>query len=188
MSFGFPPMQLSGYNEHMERLKFYSSNHEQWFKSLLESIVAYYGGRLIALVIYGSYARFENKLDSDLDLLLVLEGMEGVGRLRRQDEFVSQVELPLEDLARKVAGERIVTEISSMILSPLEADRFLPIYLDMVDHHLLLSDREGFMEKILERTRAMMKKWGSRKRQIGNHWYWEIRPGLKWGETFDYDQ
>lgn len=172
----------------MISLKYYSKAHEQWVASLLGKIQQVYGEHLTSLAIFGSYARQENRLNSDLDLLIIVQNFEKKGRLKRQGEFVHQIEMPLESLARTVHAEGISTEVSNLLLTPFEADRFLPIYLDMTAHHMMVIDRGGFLQKILERTGAQMKKWGSQRKQAGNHWYWEIRPGLKWNEVLDYDQ
>lgn len=171
----------------MEPLKFHSRAQEKWVAALFEKIRFHYDERLVSLVVYGSYARVENRANSDLDLLVVAEGL-GRGRLKRQDDFLAGVEFPVEDLADAAGREGISTEVSSLLLEPGEADRFLPIYLDMVEHRRIIVDRGGFMEGVLERTEARMKRWGSRKKAIGGHWCWEIRPGLKWNEVIDYDE
>lgn len=33
-----------------------------------------------------------------------------------------------------------------------------------------------------------MKRWGSRKREVGGHWAWDLRPGTRWDEVIDHDE
>jgi hypothetical protein len=172
----------------LQKLKYYSEGHQYFIEALLERITSYYGNRLISLVIFGSYARGENRLNSDLDLLLILDSKQKIGRLKLQGEFVDQVEIPLEKKTPSLWKEGIYSEISSIILFQDQAQHFLPIYLDMVDHHMIVFDRNNFFEKVLGDVKTKMNRWGSRKKEIGGHWYWEIRPGLGWEETIHYDQ
>ena len=154
----------------------------------MNKIRTFYSDRLISLVLFGSYARRENRRDSDIDLLIVLDDLEGKGRLKRQEVFVREIEMPLEELRSSCEKEAILVEASPLILNRKEAGVFLPIYLDMVEHHFLVVDRQGFMKKRIGEVRQQMQRWGSRRREIGGHWYWEIQPGLKWNEVIDYDK
>jgi hypothetical protein len=138
------------------------------------------------LVVYGSFTRAENRVNSDLDLFIVLKSAPR-SRLDRSLDFVRSVELPSEAATERSAGEDVHTEVSPLILTESEAAHFLPLYLDMADHCVLIRD-SGFLKDVLEETRRKMKRWGSRKKTVGGHWYWEIKPGAKWDEVIDYDQ
>ncbi len=160
------------------KLKFFSPSHRDHFEALVERIKAYYDSSLLSLVIYGSYARGENRLDSDLDLLIVLDPLPKRSRLQRQEDFIRNIEL-VDD---------VLMEVSPFILGRKEASSFSPLYLDMVSDHVLLVDREDFLKNLLKEFSEKMKRWGSRRVPVGGHWYWEIKPGLKWNEVIDYDQ
>ena len=57
------------------------------FKSELNRI---YGKQLKAVYLYGSYARGDARSDSDIDLLMVLEGeFDYIEMLRRSDDFAA---------------------------------------------------------------------------------------------------
>lgn len=169
-------------------MKYFSAGHRRLIEALVDTIKSFYGDRLVSVVVYGSYARGENRLGSDLDLLIVLDSIPARGRLKIQEEFVLNVEGPLHDLRVGTEKEGILMEISPLILGKKQAAAFSPLYLDMVAHRTLLEDRDRFMEKRLDEIEKKMKRWGSRRREIGGHWYWEIRPGLKWNEVADYDE
>jgi len=171
----------------MLALKTFSKVHQGFLDSLMQQIRRHYGKRLVSLGIFGSYARGTPRLNSDLDLFIVLKDPPP-GRLRRTEEFVSAIEGPLDKIRSQLEVEKIFMEISTVLLSKKEADRFLPLYLDMVDHFILMEDDSGFLKNKLREIKEKMKIWGSKKREIGGHWYWEIKPGLKYNEVFDYDQ
>lgn len=169
-------------------LRCYSPAQKKFLRRLLAAIPAYYRHRLAALAIFGSYARHENRKNSDLDLLIVVDSFPFKGRRKRQEEFIRRVEFPLAGPMAVCEREGIRTDLSTLILTPQEARAFNPLYLDMVVDHILLYDREGLMKGIFSAVRAKMKRWGSRKRFLAGHWYWSIKPGTKWGEVIDYDQ
>lgn len=148
----------------------------------------HYGQDLVSLAIFGSYARGENCHNSDIDLLIVLDEEAPHNRRQRIDDFVRNIEASLDELSAPCGVDGIQPDISPIILQKQEAGRFLPIYLDMVTHHVLIEDRGHFLKDVLDHVAQKMKAWGSIKKSIGGHWYWEIKPGLKWGETIDYDQ
>lgn len=150
-------------------------------QTLLELIQRVYGNSLISLAIFGSYARGEAKPSSDIDLLLILKDPpKRISHPKRNEFFVREIELPLDDF--------LTVEISPLILYRKEAASFNPLYLDMVSHHLMIIDRRHFLKNILIQTARKMKRWGSSKHETGGHWYWKIKPGIKWGEIIDYDK
>jgi predicted nucleotidyltransferase len=57
----------------LSRLKTFSGHHRRYLAAVLREIIAYYGSSLLGCAIFGSYARGENRLNSDLDLLIILE-------------------------------------------------------------------------------------------------------------------
>lgn len=48
-------------------MKFYSQNHETYVTQLIESVHRYYQERLYTFAVFGSYARQENRPNSDID-------------------------------------------------------------------------------------------------------------------------
>jgi len=89
----------------------------------------------VSLVIFGSYARKENKLSSDLDILIILRTNRP--RHERIREFVEEIEMPLEHLIQGLIDEGIFVDLSPIIFSEEGAKYFNPIYLDMVEHSII---------------------------------------------------
>ena len=159
----------------VKNLRLFSSDHEKYVAELLDRIIRHYSGNLVSLVIFGSYARRENRLTSDLDILIILKKAKSRGERIR--EFVECVEMPLEMQAQKLADEGIFVDISPIILSTMEAGYFNPLYLDMLEHAVIVVDRDGFFKNIIERVREKVEEWGSYREYFGNRWVWVVKKG-----------
>lgn len=152
-------------------------------KELLRESKKFYGDRLISLVIFGSVARGTYRNDSDLDILLVIDGLPK-GRMRRIAEFM-EIEKKLEPRLISLKKEGIYTELSPILKTPQEAEAGSPLFLDMVEDARLLYDRDGFFSKILNRLRRRLIELGARRIWKGDFWYWELKPDYKPGEEFE---
>lgn len=158
-----------------------------YYGAILRRVGDYYADGLVGLVVYGSFARGEDRLNSDLDIMIIVKDTDK-SNPKRIAEFVREIEMPLEDLATDCWKKGVWVDVSPMILTRNEALHFQPIYLDMVDENVVLIDRDGVVKSIFEDTRKRMKRWGSRRRTHANGWYWDIKPSLKKGEIIDYDE
>ena len=140
-------------------------------EKLLDRIIEFYGDNLVSLAVFGSFARGEPKLNSDLDILIILKKKEGIGKEleRFQEHIESVVDAKLQRLC-EVHG--IDMEISPLILSEEDAKFFNPIYLDMVEHSIIIFDRGGLLQKILDRVREKMGN--IKKLEFGATYIWDM--------------
>ncbi|MGQ9532361.1 MAG: nucleotidyltransferase domain-containing protein [Desulfotomaculales bacterium] len=158
----------------LSRLKTFSPRHRRYLAAVLREIVAHYGESLLGLAVFGSYARGENRLNSDLDLLIVLDHAPGPGRRLR--EFVEEVEMKHEALAQELyEREDLSCELSPYILTRREALKLHPIYYDLAEHCLVICDRESLIARIVEGTRKFLERSGARKTPHGNTWGWSLQ-------------
>ncbi|MCL6576810.1 MAG: nucleotidyltransferase domain-containing protein [Kyrpidia sp.] len=81
-----------------------------YVRLVLERVQKYYADRLLAFAIYGSYARRENRMNSDLDLLIVLR--EASIRRERIEEFITEVEMFCESEAQELYEQDVCCVIS----------------------------------------------------------------------------
>lgn len=157
------------------------------FQEIEEALLAearrHYGERLVSLMIYGSVGRGTMRPDSDVDVLIVADGLPA-GRIPRVNDFAA-VESNLAPLLECFRREGIATEFSPVFNSPEEAARSTPLFLDMVDDAIILHDRGGFFAGVLDRLRARLAALGSRRIWRGNAWYWDLKPDYKPGEIFE---
>ncbi|MCX7680607.1 MAG: nucleotidyltransferase domain-containing protein [Anaerolineae bacterium] len=148
-----------------------------------EALKAQLGDSLLAIVLFGSLARGEATSDSDIDLLIVAEGLPG-RRLARHDLLRSADEA-VDQRLRALWREGIRTDFSPILKTPEEAQRITPLYLDLVEDAVILYEREGFFSAILERVRRSLARLGARRRQLGRVRYWELKPDYTPGEIFE---
>ncbi len=150
----------------------FSCRHRAYILNILGRVIEYYGSNLAALAVFGSYARGDNRKNSDLDLLVVLK--KAPPRRQRLEEFVHQVEKKHERLAQEIYEEEdIYCDVSPYILTVEEALMFQPVYFDFAEHHLIIFDGEGILERVISSVKKLMHAAGARKTPYGNRWGWE---------------
>jgi predicted nucleotidyltransferase len=150
---------------------------------VLTACQRHYGDRLVSVAVFGSVGRGMPRADSDIDLLIVADGLPN-GRLQRIGEFRT-VEVAV---AAELAGARqagLLTELSPVLKTPAEVLQGSPLLLDMVEDARLLYDRTGFLHEALDRLKARMDRLGARRIWRGNAWFWDLKPDYKPGEVFE---
>ena len=137
------------------------------------------GDRLVSLVLFGSVARRQALATSDVDLVVVAEGLPRRLADRRRPLLASW------DQARRVHGLPPV-EWNLVVKSPEEAQAHSPLYLDIVEDGVLLLDRQTFFASVLDRMRARMRALGSRRIHLDDGtWYWDLKPDFRFGEVVE---
>jgi predicted nucleotidyltransferase len=147
---------------------------------LLKVLLSMFGDRLVSFIVYGSVARGEAKRSSDLDLLMVVEGLpeSRFDRNKIFDAIEDSLAKDLEDL--HALG--YYAALSPIIKTPEEAQKILPLYLDMVEDAVIVYDKNEFFESILIKLSKKLKELGAERVWIGNKWYWRLKKDLKPGE------
>ncbi len=142
-----------------------------------------YGERLVSLVIFGSVGRGTPRFDSDIDMLLVVDGLPP-SRLRRLEEF-EQVEHALEEDLKALAGHGIHTVLSPIVKTREEVQRGSLLFLDMIEDGRILYDRDGFFRSFLADFSRRLKELGAFRVRRGGSWYWVVKGEYKPGEVFE---
>lgn len=141
--------------------------------------------KLVSIVLFGSVAEGRARRESDVDLLIVAEGLPSrySDRLRAFNEAVRGLEELRLELWREDGTFPLVDPI---ILTPEEASASHPFYLDMAERSVVVFDRGGFMEKKLEGLRRRLKELQARKVVLASgKWYWELKPEVRRGEVVE---
>jgi len=137
-----------------------------------------------SVVVYGSVARGTATEDSDVDLLVIMEGGGSLGK--RLDELL-RIEFS-EEIAKELDwlyGDGIDTHASFLPLSPREAEAFPPALLDVVDEGIPISD-DGFYKALAKEKREALSRIGAKRVFVSEgEWYWDLRPGIKPGEVVE---
>jgi predicted nucleotidyltransferase len=158
----------------------FSPRHRRYLAAVLREIVDYYGEGLQGCAVFGSYARGDNRLNSDFDLLIILNRAPGFSR--RLQEFVENIEMKHEPLAQELYEEEdLLCELSPYILSRKEALKMQPVYFDLADNHLIIYDPAGLIDRIIKASGELLQRSGARKVQHGNTWEWQTKDGFLGG-------
>ncbi|BER93360.1 nucleotidyltransferase domain-containing protein [Atrimonas thermophila] len=160
----------------LEKLRTFSPSHKQYIKEVLTSIIEHYGNLLCVLAIFGSYARGENRKNSDLDLLVILERSQSLRkRLEEFEEAIKRTEPLAQELYEK---EGIYCEPSPYILSRDEAFTFQPIYFDLYEHHILVFDPQNMFPRLIASIGKVLREYRAQKFSWGNFWGWKAEKFL----------
>ena len=155
--------------------------HELVAQEIAEFLKKKYEERLVSVVIFGSVARGEARKDSDIDLIIVIEGLPK-SRLRRQEEFL-KIEEDISPTLEKLQEEGYLIEISPILKTPEEILRFPPLLLDVAEDGRILYDKNGFFKEIIERLKKRLKELGAVRVRIGKRWFWVLKPDYRFGEV-----
>ena len=139
-------------------------------RPLVESLREGMGQNLIALVLFGSRARGEQRRASDWDI------------------FVLASSLPVSPMKRYAGLRSLRNEesdggVSFLAKTQMEFEEGFPsFYLDLALDGLILYDTDGYMEAKLRRIREIIKETGLIRERIpgGFLWEWKKYPGPDW--------
>jgi len=157
---------------------------EELTGKVVESLQSRLGERLVSVILFGSYARGQSGPDSDVDLLIVVEGLPA-SSLERQSFLIPllmEIENPYRESLKPTGW---FPYVSTVLKTPEEADCVSRIYFDMVEEAKILFDREDFFRTVLGKVQARLKDLGARKIQVGKIWYWDLKPDYRPGEIFE---
>ncbi|MCS7094424.1 MAG: nucleotidyltransferase domain-containing protein [Thaumarchaeota archaeon] len=143
---------------------------------LLEFVLARlwegFGGRLRTVLLFGSVARGKAVENSDVDLLVVADGMPSRygDRVRLVLNMVEGWEEVKNSIGRRF-GVHPVPEM--LLLDTEEVDTSQPFYLDLVHEAVIMYDKGGFMAEKLETLRSRLAAEGVQRIQLmDGKWYW----------------
>lgn len=141
---------------------------------------------LVSLVLYGSIARGEGGLFSDIDLLIILDHPHR-NYHRRMDQILDIEERLKQSEDYERTKNRMGQEpyFSFLIFSKREAQENRYVFLDMIEDAKILYDKDNFFKKRLQAMKLRLKELGSEKVFLEDgSWYWDLKPDLKIGEVF----
>ena len=158
--------------------------HDELFAAVREATIATYGDRLIAVAIFGSWARGSATPASDLDVLVVAEPLPP-SRMKRVREFRPVDEATRSVRSRAWADEGPEIGLSPVFKTPAELAAGSPLYLDMTLWSVVLLDRGGVLGSFLAGLRERMKALGSRRVPFKGGAFWDYKPDFRPGEVVE---
>lgn len=132
------------------------------------------GDELMALVLFGSRARDDERETSDWDIFLLARSLPSS---------------PVERYARVRACCPVEPEGGLSFLSKTQEEfesEFPSFYLDLAIDGIILLDTAGYMDRQLNRIRELIGQAGLRRERIpgGFFWEWQQPPGPDWEITW----
>ena len=144
-----------------------------------------YRSRLISIALFGSIARGNWERDSDIDLIIVLEGWKNTPIWMRIRE--------LQDLRRTLSGtsefksaieKKFTPNIQHYPLDLSEASKFHRIYIDASLDAIILYDKQDFLQRVLNNLRIQLEQQGARRVVTPRKGHYWMLKDVKFGEVF----
>jgi len=144
-----------------------------------------YRGRLISIALFGSIARGNWERDSDIDLIVVLEGWKNTPIWMRIRELQDLRRTLSETSEFKSALEKGFTpNIQHYPLDLSEASKFHRIYIDASLDAIILYDKQDFLKGLLNNLRIKLEQQGARRVITPGKGYYWILKDVKFGGVF----
>ena len=131
------------------------------------------------MVLFGSVARGGASESSDIDLLIVADDL---------PRSLTERARPFRKTWERVRAEHALPAVdwNLVIKTAAEAAHHSPLYLDMVDDGIVLVDRSGFFQAVLDDMRERMKALGNQRIYLPDgSWYWDLKPDYRFGEVVE---
>ncbi len=139
-------------------------------KEIVQALRDYFGENLIAVVLYGSWARGEGKPGSDVDLFIIARNLP-----KRRFPRILHVHKP-------VAG-RFHYPVSILAKEPEEFEgQFPSLYLDLGLDGQVLYDPDHYISPRLARIRRIIEEAGLYRQKCDGDfvWLWKKPPRRPW--------
>ncbi|MEM3061026.1 MAG: nucleotidyltransferase domain-containing protein [Candidatus Bathyarchaeia archaeon] len=137
-------------------------------------LIQFFSKKLVSIVLFGSLARGSVKPESDIDLLLVIEGLpkEYSERVKIIQKVLS-IESIDEAIMELWNKHKVYPNLEPIAITPEEASITHPFYLDIAEEGIVIYDKNDFMKKKIRELKEKLKSLGSRKVILPTgEWYW----------------
>jgi len=161
-------------------------DYKELILSFRDLITDKLGYSIISLVLYGSVARKEARIESDIDLLIILKDASDIYYKRLKPLMEIEQEMRRRDIYEISRKKGLMPYLSYIILSQKEAEKNLYLFLDMIEDSIILLDKEDFFKRRLEELRHRLNLLGAKNFFLKDgSWYWDLKPDLLAGEVFE---
>jgi predicted nucleotidyltransferase len=144
-----------------------------------QKLLTRFKDEIISMVLFGSVARGTAGKESDIDVLIIMKDV--------PDSYYERLK-PIVDIELEMRKdvEGMPPIFSSMILSLDEAKQNRNIFLDMIDHSIILYDTNDFFKNRLSELKNRLDQLGSKKIILEDStWYWNLKPDIVAGEIIE---
>jgi predicted nucleotidyltransferase len=148
-------------------------------------LVEFFWSKLISLIVFGSVARGKAEMESDVDVLVVADGLPE--RYSERLVLIRKVLSGVESIRMRMwEKDGVYPLIDVIALTPQEASINHPFYLDMAGEAVVIFDRGDFMKNKLEVLERKLCEIGARKVVLPNgSWFWDLKSEISKGEVVE---
>jgi HEPN domain-containing protein/predicted nucleotidyltransferase len=123
--------------------------------------------KVIAVVVFGSQVKGLASPSSDIDVLVVAEGI-NPRRHRRGEEIVA--------IKHALPGPHLDLLLLNREETVSNFANHNPLFLDIAEEGVVILDEAGFVEKLIADTREYVKRRGIKR--VSDGWVFPVRPGV----------
>ena len=160
-------------------------HHRAVVAQFLGGILARSPATLESVVLYGSASRGDTDPTSDVDMLVIEEGLPQnfMERFRGMARIVDLTN-PLRLWLWTKKG--LYPTVQALPLTPAEAGAPRPLYLDMIHDSLLLYDPHDFFRGVIGEMTGRLEQLGSKRVHLPDgRWYWVLKERVERGEVVE---
>lgn len=141
------------------------------------------GEDLLAAALYGSVARDQGGRTSDLDILILHREASDTAL----NHFVqASQELRQSREYRKLTEQGFLPDPCPVFFSLDQLKMHPWLLLDVLDHGIILYDRESLLREELDKLKEKLELMAARKIYLPDGtWYWDLKPDWKPGEVIE---
>ena len=157
--------------------------YENYLQSFCSHLKASFGSeRILSVALFGSVARRQARLDSDIDLLVVHKEVDFNPGHRSVDIVFALRE---ENEYKRLIEQELNPQPSCIFMTEQELWDRPHILLDILVEGILLYD-VGVLESRLKSLKVRLNVLGSKRVTLPDgNWYWDLKPDWKPGEIIE---
>jgi hypothetical protein len=161
------------------------AEYRKLLKEYCSGMASHFSEKLFSICVFGSVAKGMAAPESDIDVLVVAEGLPTEIGLRVKETNYIHIRLKKTEPYRSLRKAGRCALISDIFLTPSEVKRHPPILLDMIDEGIILYDKDDFLRNTLRLLKNKLKALGARKIVSAKGHYWILKPDIKPSEVVE---
>ena len=172
----------SNYEDEIHRMNEIPKRYSALLADFIESIKKTFGDSMVSAILFGSVAKGKARNDSDIDVCLIFKSLPKSRHKRTLLIFPVIKQLRETESYRILYNDGYFPEVSPILYTIDEIQNTKPIFLDIIEDGIILTDDGTFTRK-KEEIKKRMEILGTHKVRLENgDYYWILKPGLRLSE------